>query len=61
MLVLTKLDAFFCFGKLMPDGFALFHRMCSLAFEEYVIIFWIGYRWENFSFTFLTVSFQGTE
>jgi hypothetical protein len=61
MLILTNLDAFFCFGKLMPDGFALFHRICSLAFEGYVIIFWMAYRWKNFSFTFLTVSFQGTE
>ena len=45
----------------MPDGFALFHRICSLAFENYVIIFWMGYRRKKFSFTFLTVSFQGTE
>jgi hypothetical protein len=61
MLVLTNLDAFLSFGKLMPDGFALFHRIYLLAFEEDVIIFWIGYRWKKFFFTFLTVSFQGTE
>jgi len=61
MLILTHLGAFFCFGQLVRGGFALFHRICSLAFEVYVIIFWMGYRWKNFSFTFLTVSLQGTE
>jgi len=61
MLILTNLDALFCFGQLMSGGFALFHRICSLVFEDYVIIFWRVYRWKNVSFTFLTVSFQGTK